>query len=255
MLDANYIFLGPGSPTYAVRNLLGTLALEYLKELHKAGAVLCFASAAASAAGAKVLPVYEIFKAGSDLYWADGLNIFDPFGLELAIVPHWNNTEGGVNLDTSRCYMGRRRMSRLKRLLPASTAVLGIDEHTALIFDLVEGQALVLGKGTITIESRAGETGYSAGQSLPLTELGPYQLPALAPTKLPARARLLEPRGDLAALPAEVARLIGLREQARRVGDWAWADALRQQIVDMGFRIQDTREGPLWRHKDNKDSA
>ena len=255
MLDANYLFLGPGSPTYAVRNLEGTLALEYLKELHKAGAVLCFASAAAIAAGAKLLPVYEIFKAGSDLYWADGLNIFGLFGLELAVVSHWNNTEGGVKLDTSRCFMGRRRMSRLERLLPASTVVLGLDEHTALIFDFGEGQALVLGRGTITVKSRAGQTAYSAGQSFPLTELGPYQLPPLAPPKLPSRAQRQEPRSEPAEPPPEVARLIGLREQARRVGDWARADALRQQIVDMGFDIQDTPEGPHWWHRHDKDRA
>src|SRR3989304_3421714 len=30
LLDANYIFLGPGSPTYAVDNLEGTLALKYM---------------------------------------------------------------------------------------------------------------------------------------------------------------------------------------------------------------------------------
>jgi len=135
MLDANYVFLGPGSPTYAARNLEGTLALEYLLERHKAGAVLCFASAATLAVGAKVLPVYEIFKAGSELYWADGLNVFAAFGLELAIVPHWNNTDGGVHLDTSRCFMGQERMDQLRQLLPASTVLLGIDEHTALVFD------------------------------------------------------------------------------------------------------------------------
>ena len=76
LLNANYIFLGPGSPTYAAHNLKGTLALECLMERHKAGAVLCFASAATLAVGTKVLPVYEIFKAGADLYWEDGLGIF-----------------------------------------------------------------------------------------------------------------------------------------------------------------------------------
>ncbi|HJX61669.1 MAG TPA: cysteinyl-tRNA synthetase, partial [Dehalococcoidia bacterium] len=165
MLDANYIFLGPGSPTYTARNLEGTLALEYLLERHKAGAVLCFASAATLAVGAKVLPVYEIFKAGSGLYWADGLNAFAAFGLELAIVPHWNNTDGGVHLDTSRCFMGRERMDQLRQLLPASTVLLGIDEHTALVFDLQQGRGLVLGKGTVTVGSDSKEKTYSTGDS------------------------------------------------------------------------------------------
>jgi hypothetical protein len=248
LLDANYMFLGPGSPTYAVRNLKATLALEYLMERHRAGAVLCFASAATLAVGAKVLPVYEIFKAGSDLYWEDGLNIFGLFGLELAIVPHWNNTDGGVHLDTSRCFMGRQRMEQLRQLLPSSTVVLGIDEHTALIFDFQQGEARVLGMGGVTIGSKAGETVYSTGDSFPLAELGPYNLPpTFISSRPPVRAQAQEPPPVPPTLPPEVARLLGLREEARQAGDWARADALRQQIAKMGFEIEDTREGPRWR--------
>jgi len=254
LLDANYIFLGPGSPTYAARNLEGTLALEYMLERHKAGAVLCFASAATLAVGAKVLPVYEIFKAGSDLYWADGLNVFGLFGLELAIVPHWNNTDGGVHLDTSRCFMGQRRMEQLRQLLPASTVLLGIDEHTALIFDFQRGQGLVLGKGTVTIGAK--EKAYSSGDSFALTELGAYHLPpTVTPSRLPAKARPRKPPSMPEALPADVAQLVSLREEARRAQDWAEADALRQQITDLGFEIEDTREGPRWRHRPEKARA
>ena len=256
LLDANYVFLGPGSPTYAARNLEGTLALEYLLERHRAGAVLCFASAATLAVGAKVLPVYEIFKAGSDLYWADGLDIFGLFGLELAIVPHWNNNDGGVHLDTSRCFMGQQRMDQLRQLLPASTVVLGIDEHTALIFDFQQGQGLVLGKGSITISSEAGEKVYSNGDSFALTELGPYHLPpSVTPSRPPARARAQKPSPEPTTLPPQVAHLVSLREDARRAQDWAGADALRQQIADLGFEVQDTRQGPRWRRKAEKAKA
>ena len=253
MLDANYVFLGPGSPTYAARNLEGTLALEYLLERHKAGAVLCFASAATLAVGAKVLPVYEIFKAGSDLYWADGLNVFAPFGLELAIVPHWNNTDGGVHLDTSRCFMGRQRMEQLRQLLPASTVLLGIDEHTALVFDLQQGRGLVLGKGTVTIGFDAKEKAYATGDSFALGELGPYHLPPhVIRSRPPVRTAAKRHPSAPATLPPVVAQLINRREDARRAEDWAEADALRQQIDDMGFEVQDTRQGPRWRHKAEK---
>ena len=250
LLDANYIFLGPGSPTYAARNLEGTLALEYLVERHKAGAVLCFASAATLAVGAKVLPVYEIFKAGSDLYWADGLNIFGAYGLDLAIVPHWNNTDGGVHLDTSRCFMGQERLEQLRPLLPASAVLLGIDEHTALIFDFQQGRALVAGKGTVTIASDAGEKTYSIGDSFALDELGPYRLPPVVTSRLPARAQAKNP--PAATLPPEVAKLINLREDARRAQHWAEADALRQQIAGMGFEVQDTPQGPRWLYSAEK---
>ena len=253
LLDANYIFLGPGSPTYTARNLEGTLALEYLLERHRAGAVLCFASAATLAVGAKVLPVYEIFKAGSDLYWADGLNVLGAFGLELAIVPHWNNTDGGVHLDTSRCFMGRQRMEQLRQLLPRSTVVLGIDEHTALILDFDQGRGLVMGKGTVNVGSDAGEKAYTAGESFALAELGPYHLPPnVASARVPARARARRPAPAPATPPPAVARLISLREGARRAQHWAEADALRQQIADLGYEVEDTREGPRWRPKAEK---
>jgi hypothetical protein len=253
LLDANYIFLGPGSPTYAAHNLEGTLALEYLLERHKAGAVLCFASAATLAVGTKVLPVYEIFKAGSDLYWADGLNVLGAFGLELAIVPHWNNTDGGVHLDTSRCFMGQHRLEQLRQLLPTSTVVLGIDEHTALVFDFQKGLGLVLGKGSITIGSDAGEKAYPTGASFPLTELGPYHLPPdVRSSRVAVKARSHRPPSAPVTLPADVAQLISLREDARRSQNWAKADALRQQIADMGFEIEDTREGPRWQYKAEK---
>jgi hypothetical protein len=253
LLDANYVFLGPGSPTYAARNLEGTLALEYVLERHRAGAVLCFASAATLAVGAKVLPVYEIFKAGSDLYWADGLNVFGAFGLELAIVPHWNNTDGGTHLDTSRCFMGQHRLEQLRQLLPASTVLLGIDEHTALIFDFQEGRGLVLGKGSVTIASNAGEKAYSTGASFALDELGPYHLPPDAGRpRVPVRARAHKPPSAPANLPADVARLISLREDARQAQHWAEADALRQRIAELGFEVQDTHQGPRWRHKAEK---
>jgi cyanophycinase-like exopeptidase len=253
LLDANYIFLGPGSPTYTARNLEGTLALEYLLERHKMGAVLCFASAATLAVGAKVLPVYEIFKAGSDLYWADGLNVFGAYGLDLAIVPHWNNTDGGIHLDTSRCFMGQQRLEQLGALLPASTVLLGIDEHTALIFDFQQARALVAGKGTVTIASAAGEKTYSTGDSFALHELGPYRLPPDATTsRPPVRAEAKKPPAVPVTLPPEVAKLINLREDARRAQHWAEADALRQQIAGMGFEVQDTPQGPRWSHSAEK---
>ena len=74
LYQAGLIFLGPGSPTYAARQLSGSLAWEILRARHQIGAALVFASAAVIAAGSYVLPVYEIYKAGHDPFWAPGLN-------------------------------------------------------------------------------------------------------------------------------------------------------------------------------------
>jgi cyanophycinase-like exopeptidase len=153
LAGADYIFAGPGSPTYAVRHLQGTSAWRRVCARHEAGATLAFASAAALAVGTHVLPVYEIYKAGADLGWTPGLRLFPD--LDLAIIPHWNNAEGGAGLDTTCCFMGAARFAQLEALLPATTVILGIDEHTACILDPGAGTVLVLGAGGVTVQ-RAG---------------------------------------------------------------------------------------------------
>src|SRR3989344_333534 len=70
--SADYIFTGPGSPTYALRHLTGTLLLEKMRERVRNGASLALASAATIAFSRFALPVYEIYKAGSPLYWEHG---------------------------------------------------------------------------------------------------------------------------------------------------------------------------------------
>ncbi len=51
-------------------------------------------------------------------------------------MPHWNNSDGGTELDCSRCWMGQARFELLHAMLPQSATVIGLDEHTALILDL-----------------------------------------------------------------------------------------------------------------------
>jgi hypothetical protein len=58
--DANYVFAGPGSPTYAVRHWRNHGVRDQLLEKVATGGCLAFASAAAIGLGAYALPVYEI---------------------------------------------------------------------------------------------------------------------------------------------------------------------------------------------------
>ena len=169
--DALYVFAGAGSPTYAVRHLGGTGLWQAIGERLNAGATLALASAMALAVGTHTLPVYEIFKVGTDLHWTPGLDLLASQGLDLAIVPHWNNTEGGTELDTSRCYMGAARFERLCERLPQTAVVLGIDEHTVCVLDLGSERATVYGTGTVTILNGSRATTCSAGESFPLSAL------------------------------------------------------------------------------------
>jgi cyanophycinase-like exopeptidase len=173
LLDAHYIFTGPGSPTYAARNLQGTPTLDLLAEAYRRGATLVLSSAAAISVGSSVLRVYEIFKAGADLGWDDGLHLLPLLGLDLdpVVVTHWNNTEGGADLDTTRCYMGEERFERLVEMLPAASSILGIDEHTACIFEQGDASVRVMGAGSATVINNGRTTIVPSGETFPLAIL------------------------------------------------------------------------------------
>jgi cyanophycinase-like exopeptidase len=162
--QADVIFAGPGSPTYAVKHLAGTATLEAMRKRMAGGATLVLSSAAAIAAGVLALPVYEVFKVGDDPHWTPGLNLLRNLGIEAAIVTHWNNREGGADLDTSHAYIGQERFADLLRQIPPGVPVLGIDEHTAVILE-PDGAATVQGAGTATLISNGEEHVFIAGES------------------------------------------------------------------------------------------
>jgi cyanophycinase-like exopeptidase len=151
LLNADLIFMGPGSPSFAIRQLRGSLAWQFIVARHYLGAVLALASAASIAFSAYALPVYEIYKVGEDLHWMDGLDFFRDYGLQLVFIPHWNNQEGGAELDTSRCFMGKERFVRLMEMLPEEQTIVGLDEKTALIMDPSRCECHVGGLGMVTL--------------------------------------------------------------------------------------------------------
>jgi hypothetical protein len=163
ILAANYIFSGPGSPTYAVRNWINTPIAEAFAAQLRNGQHLIFASSAAIAASRFVVPVYELYKAGHDPYWVDGLDLLGPYGLELAIAPHWNNSEGGTAFDTRYCFIGKRRLKEMESLLPDTASIVGIDENTACVFDLAAKQCEVIGAGRVILRRRGQEKTFGAG--------------------------------------------------------------------------------------------
>jgi len=249
LLRADLAFMGPGSPTYAVRQLANSLAWHRLIARHRVGATLAFASAAVIAVGALALPVYEIYKAGHDLDWQPGLDLFAAYGLKLVFVPHWNNAEGGVELDTSRCFMGRSRFGHLLTMLPPDATVVGIDEHTALAADLDTGMAEVMGAGDVTVLRPGGELCFAPGGRFPLSEFGQFRWPepdAGLPAGVWAEALAAhEDHQQALEAPPDVLALVEQREAARAQRDWARADSLRQQAAALGWQIRDTPAGPV----------
>jgi len=168
---ASYVFAGAGSPTYAVRHLAESRLWRTIGDRLEDGATLALASAMALAVSNHTLPVYEIYKVGEDLAWKQGLNLFGSLGLDLTIVPHWNNNEGGTKLDTSHCYMGTERFNELRSMLPEETVILTIDEHTACVLDLGAEIARVHGNGQVSVIRGEERETYKADDTFPLSRL------------------------------------------------------------------------------------
>ncbi len=168
---ADWVFAGPGSPSYALAHWQAGPVAAGLRDRVLAGdGLTVLASAAAATAGRFTLPVYEIYKAGGAPRWLDGLDLLDSFGLTVALIPHYDNAEGG-RYDTRYCYLGERRLAAMERSLPADAAVLGVDEHTAVLIDLRTGDVEIRGRGGMTVRRSGHSVVLPAGTRLPLAEL------------------------------------------------------------------------------------
>jgi len=259
LLEADAIWLGPGSvglgsPTHTVRQLRNSLALQMIAARQHRGAALFLSGAATLAFSTYAMPVYEIYKGGEELHWKLGLDFFGRYGLSLTAIPHWDNGDGGEDLDTSRCYIGWERFRQLHAMLPLNHPVLGIEEHTALIVDFAGGCCHIQGSGSVTLLRNGINHRFENGSTFPLGLLGSWHIPEgraeIAQTVwdqvVQAEAERAErEKGLQAALepPAKVTRLAEARAEARAAADWARADALRDEIAALGWQVMDTREG------------
>ena len=169
--SADWVFAGPGSPSYALAHWRTGPVGAALRERVLAGhGVTVLASAAAVTAGAFALPVYEIYKAGGALRWLAGLDLLGALGLKVAVIPHYDNAEGG-RYDTRHCYLGARRLTVMERELPADAAVLGVDEHTAVLIDLRTEAVEIRGRGGVTVRRAGNSTILPSGMTLSLADL------------------------------------------------------------------------------------
>jgi hypothetical protein len=168
--DASYLFAGPGSPTYSIQQWTDTPLRSLLANKLQRGGIITFASAAALTLGTRTVPVYEIYKVGSDPYWHDGLALLRELGVNASVIPHYDNAEGGSH-DTRFCYLGERRLRILESKMSSDEFVIGVDEHTGLVINLDGERAEVVGNATVTLRKGDRQVVYATGDSFALDVL------------------------------------------------------------------------------------
>ena len=222
--DADYLFAGPGSPTYSIQQWSDTPIRNLLASKLKDGGVVTFASAAALTLGVRTVPVYEIYKVGVDPYWHEGLALLREIGVNASVIPHYDNAEGGSH-DTRFCYLGERRLRVLEAKMSADEFIIGVDEHTGLVINLDEERAEVVGNSTVTLRKGDRQVTFAAGESFALQVLRSPEFAAGSTSSGPARssAPAAEQTGDLRASSPAPTSLLASVESSRAAFDAALA--------------------------------
>jgi len=167
---ASFVFAGPGSPTYALAQWQAAGLRTVLEDKLAHGGAVTFASAAVLTLGIATVPVYEIYKVGEAPAWRQGLDVLAGLGIPAAVIPHYDNAEGGTH-DTRFCYLGERRLRAMEPHLPSGTFVLGLDEHTGLVLDLDRRRAEVVGRGGVTVRVAGRSEVLPTGTELSVDDL------------------------------------------------------------------------------------
>ena len=222
--QADYVFAGPGSPTYALRQWAGTSVPDIVRGKMRTGGAVTFASAAALTLGRYTVPVYEIYKVGDDPSWLEGLDVLGEIGLNVAVIPHYDNAEGGHH-DTRFCYLGEHRLAMLEEQLPANAHVIGVDEHTGVILDLDSNTATVIGNSTITVRIKGRSTIHNSGDVISIDAL---RDPATGATNIPIQVTTpntlqAEPEKDSTSLANDTQIAERSFNEAMSAGDAAGA--------------------------------
>ena len=275
--QANYVFAGPGSPTYALAHWKPLHLQEDLVSVLQDAGALCFASAAALTLGAFTAPIYEVYKVGTeDPTWHNGLDVLGAFGLNCVVIPHFDNNEG-ANYDTRYCYLGEPRLLNLERQLPDGVATLGVDEHTALLFDFEND--------TVSVEGRSNGYWRLGGEERVLERNSVTRLAELRTTALLTEKAFVAERRPLPGEPTQLAEVVmsgepssiealaqlvqlattggqgfidpstlvkavmSVRTNARTIGQYELADQLRDALLDAGFDVQDGPRASNWSPK------
>jgi hypothetical protein len=272
--QADFVFAGPGSPTYALAQWAPLHFEEDLLSVLDKGGALSISSAASLTLGAYTAPIYEVYKVGDPApTWRPGLDLLKALGLRCVVIPHFDNNEGG-NYDTRFCYLGEVRLAALEEQLPEDVATFGVDEHTAAIIDVASDTITVKGRSNAYWRLHGDHKVLANGTTTDLSELrnsmstprpqprstesevdsGPAVLAQIASAGGDNATSALAQLVQLAATggkgyidPSQLVEgILKARVSARSSGQYELADELRDVLVAAGFEIHDEPSGTSW---------
>jgi cyanophycinase-like exopeptidase len=148
--DADLIYFSGGNPQYLIETLRASLAWQTAQTAWQRGAV-CAGCSAGAMILARTIPDFRLAGFGSQ----------PAFGILPArmILPHfdrWRLARGAM-------------LAPLKKRMQDGEFVLGIDEETALVGRLDEGEWRVMGRQTVSRITRDGVQVYASGERLPVS--------------------------------------------------------------------------------------
>lgn len=127
-------------------------------------------------------------------------------------------------------------------------------EAISAIFEFVNKTNYYLEKNPTSDKKLCG---YALGMLIKLSNVLTLFQPSLVESKISVDKDLLQKLQRTVSKykkdvkEEDIEKLIGLllkiREEARKKKDWKTADNIRKDLDDIGFEIQDTSEGPVWR--------
>jgi len=242
ILNSDFIFSGPGSPTYALKiwKKYGIDSLLASKINNDNGGIIAFSSAAALTFGSHAIPVYEIYKVGEKPKLIPGLNLLNFLHKETIVVPHFNNKEGGDH-DTSHCFIGKKRFDSL--IKNRDILVIGIEEHTSITINLNNSSLKVDGKGKVFLKSPKGIIEINSGEDLGINEINSNYTPLIEPQEI--LNNNLEEKVDN-KVNVDIDLLVDIRDKVRLKKLWDISDQIRDLLTSNNIELEDNPDGSKW---------
>ena len=118
---ARSVFAGPGSPTYALRHGRAPGSRRARRRSRRRGGTVRSRAPPPSRSASHRARLRDLQGRRRPRVGATGTNLLERLtGLRAALIPHYDNTEGGTHY-TRFCYLGERRLRLLEGSLPAGS--------------------------------------------------------------------------------------------------------------------------------------